>query len=254
MNLFKKNSWFNWSTLIFFLLLLLTFITYFKAVYQFISNNLNILSFIGSLLVGTVGLVALYLYDKQKKDNKKETANIILLEIQNAERMIKQIKDELLYKPFPMIPVNIFTMPSESWSSRKYLFVGDFDRNEWDTITDFYNNCRLYDEAVKLNNSYFEKNTEQLRVNLQKKTADDVTKAFQSLLKATPENKKKLLEKINQDAKDFFDFYAQSSMQYKPQKALDDAKQAIGGLDNNISLTSIGIKLKEISKRQFLNN
>src|SRR5579859_3713818 len=88
-----------------------------------------------------VGSTALIIYNKTKDDFKKDAANIILLEIQNAERALKQVTESVNAEP-PTLPQNIFLMQTESWSKYRYLFVRDFDWNEWNEITDFYDKAQ----------------------------------------------------------------------------------------------------------------
>lgn len=54
-------------------------------------NFLNSNFFI-ALVTLVVGSVAYVIYKLQKRDKKREKANIILLEIQGAERKLQQIK------------------------------------------------------------------------------------------------------------------------------------------------------------------
>lgn len=114
------------------------------------------------LMAFFVGLFAIWLYLRKQIDHKKDAASIILLEVQNAERILPQIKDGLRSS----ILTNKFLLPTYSWDKYKYLFVRDFDSLEWESITSFYNNCKHYDESVSYNNTFFQKNEEQMRVNM----------------------------------------------------------------------------------------
>lgn len=51
--------------------------------------------YVNATIAVLVGLIAVVLYYKQKFDRKKEAARIILLEIQRAERGIRQVKESL---------------------------------------------------------------------------------------------------------------------------------------------------------------
>ena len=48
------------------------------------------------------------------------------------------------------------------------LFSRDFDHDEWEVITDFYNKSRLLDQAIKYNNTAFTNDVEQIRTNKQR--------------------------------------------------------------------------------------
>jgi hypothetical protein len=197
-------------------------------------------SFLGYSITLIVGLVAYYLYLRQKIDFKKDAANIILLEIQNAERSLNHVKEALREGRMPR---DIFLMQTESWSKYRYLFVRSFDQNEWDTVTLFYDRCHLYDEAVKYNNTFFPKNEEQVRISLQRVVTEYLKEAYETEGEI---ERVKLLTK----AADFINFYLRQShlLIYDPQKPINDAKIYVENIQNNLSQTSIGQKLKKIAK------
>ncbi len=191
------------------------------------------------------GAIAYYVYWRQKKDSKKDAANIILLEIQSAERVLVQVGESVREKTLP----NKFTMPTESWSKYKYLFVRDFDRDEWDAITEFYNGCKLYDEAVSYNKSLFQKNEEQIRVNMLKTPADYIREYVDQEPASDDAAETVRLEAAFAKANKFQTTYLSriASLFYSPQKPLTDAKTAFDSLNITMSQTSIGIKLKKLA-------
>jgi len=211
---------------------------------QFLNSNF-IIAFI-TLLVGSVAWI---IYRKQQRDHKKDAANIVLLEIQNAERVLRQVKESLRNGA---LPENLFTMQTESWSEYKYLFVRNLDRDEWDTITDFYDKCNLYDEAVKYNNSFFQKNEEQIRINTQRILANfakDYTVQIYKLNTKEDEAKGKLKQEFQNLGEQFQTIYMekQGIFAYNPSKPINDAKVYLDGLSINLSQTSVGTKLKKIA-------
>lgn len=128
-------------------------------------NFLNSQFFVA--LVGSVGAITAYwIYKRNIRQHKKDAANILLLEIQNAKRQMavvsKQFKDAADDET-KMLAEDTFLMPNESWNKYKYLFVRNFDRDEWDNISTFYDKCYLFDKAVRHNNEAFPQNAEQLR-------------------------------------------------------------------------------------------
>jgi hypothetical protein len=100
-------------------------------------------NFFIAIVTLAVGSIALFIYWKRRLDNKRDIASIILLEIKNAERLLKDEKEQFIKSNEESIGTELL-MPVESWSKNKYLFVRDLDRDEWDTITEFYKNCLLY--------------------------------------------------------------------------------------------------------------
>lgn len=209
-------------------------------------------SLITSVITIIVGLVAIGVYIWQKHDNKKLAANAILFEIKNAERSIKEARNNLK-KDF--LSEELFTMKYESWSKYRHLFVKDFDRDGWDTITDFYNKCQLFDEAVTYNKTFFQKNEEQIRINKQRVVADYTKEAVDAISQVNDDDpgKEEMAVKITEEfidkTKRFDATYMgrQDLVMYNPQKPINDAKIYLADL-KLISNTSIGTKLKKVAK------
>jgi hypothetical protein len=203
--------------------------------------------FINDFFTGLVtllaGLVALVVYMRQKYDAKRDAANIILLEIQNAERGLKLVRDNI--QETELLDEDVFIMPTQSWDKYKYLFVRDFDRDSWDNICTFYNKCLLYDEAVRYNNSCFRDDANQIRQNLQRVLADYTKKFFDE----SKRDKKEFDENAFQESIEGFRgkyMHQQGSWLYKPQKSLMDARRHLFGLEN-LSQTIVGIKLRKLA-------
>ncbi len=116
-----------------------------------------IIKFLDSnFFVAIVGLSIFALYKIQLNDNRRDASKTIFFEIKNAEKNLKIINRALCQNP-SSLPEYVYTMQVESWSKYKYLFIKDLDREEWDSITDFYINCHLIDRAISYNESFFQK-------------------------------------------------------------------------------------------------
>lgn len=196
-----------------------------------------------------VGLTGLFIFYKQKAEYKQDAANIIYLEITNAERILKEAKEKLEQDFGSQFIFSDLCMQIESWSKYKYLFSRDFSRDEWDYITDFYNKAYMFDEAALQNRSYFQKNEEQIRINLHKSLADYVKTAKLKFPVLTATEKNKFQELINQTT-NFYQIFmsiitdSNSIFFYSPKKPLDDAKLILNNLNLDISQSSAGLKLK----------
>lgn len=208
----------------------------------------SIPAFFSAVATLLVGLYAFTLYRRQKEDIKKDAANIILLEIQNAEKVLKLAQRSLEKDP-PDLPYDLMAMPTGSWEKNKYLFVADFDGNQWEAISNFYSACNLFDEAVKTNASYFQKNEEQIRVNIQARSAE-LTRNYSSKIdKATIlESKTKLRIELRAKVNEATDLYLAAVSEYRPQKPINDAKLCVEIMKLNISLPIAINKLKELAK------
>lgn len=205
-----------------------------------------------------VGLVALVVYKKQQIDRKKDAANIILLEIKNAESQIAQGKE--IFIRDKVIPESIFAMKTSNWHKYNYLFVRDLTDEEWGLISTFYEKCAQYDGVVEYNNTFFKKNEEQIRVNLHQALAD-YTKVFLDRISALLETKNG--EEKNKAYKDSYsdyqglltEFYntfigevtsSNSNYFYRPQKTANDFEVVINTIRLDLSTSTIGVKLEKI--------
>lgn len=196
-----------------------------------------------------VGLVAFEVYRRQKRDHKKTAARIILIEIENAERQLQTISSS----ESDTLTENTYLMPSSSWEKYRHLFAQDFTPREWDTITNFYNRCALFDEAVTFNSLAFKQNVEAFRKSINfalvlqasqlinGTDSSDTSEATGALIR----------EEYIRFRDSLISLYMSPSnlYMYNPQKPLNDAVAATKSIDRTISLSSIGTKLRKVSKQ-----
>lgn len=217
-----------------------------------ILNFLNS-SFFIALITLFVGSVAFSIYRKQKRDAKRDAANVILLEIQSAEQqlqVVRQAKDELAE--------NVYLMKNSSWDKYRYLFVRDFDRNEWDKISDFYNKCLQYDASVAYASTYFGSNVEKAQDHIME-TLAEYAKQYVSDVEVleNPDDKQELTDLYKARKSNFLqafgvvggdDSLAEPPYFYNPQKPTIDAKAVLETMETSLSVTSIGNKLKRMAE------
>jgi cbb3-type cytochrome oxidase subunit 3 len=125
-----------------------------------------------------VGFIAIFLYKKQRRDEKQSAANIILLEIKTAEDLLKEAKDkinETRRDGMTKIPAHHFVMQTENWNRYKHLFVNEFTSEQFKKINKFYDECLLFDETVKFNDSIFFGDVTEIRKNVHKGVYELVT-------------------------------------------------------------------------------
>lgn len=198
-----------------------------------------------------VGFVAYRVYAKQKRDAKRDAANIILLEIEDAERQLEKVNVD---RPFTGADEDdVYLMKSASWDEYKYLFVRDFDRNEWDKITAFYTRCQAYDQSVSFNKKSREHNQREVRVNLQRILADHAKKYIDDGLKdaatTVGENaqlRTQVYEAVREAYIELLVGDKSSIFTYTPMQSEKEAKRALGAIETSLSLTSVGTKLKDM--------
>lgn len=111
---------------------------------KFVLNILNFLNNNIGLITLLVGSYAIFLYRKQKRDNKKDAAKLILQEIRYAEQQIRIAKDH----DFNYSLANKL-LPTSSWPNNIHLFVNDLKEIEIDLISSFYSKASYIDILIK---------------------------------------------------------------------------------------------------------
>lgn len=170
---------------------------------------------------------------------------MLLLEIQQAEKAILKAKECIRNKE---LNIDVRILQGDTWDKNKYLFTKKLDRDEWDSITEFYNKSRILDESIRYAKKCFDGDVEQIRTNKQKVTAGCVLDAVNQLLEGK-EPPEAILKTMRERIETFNNIYEQNLAAYNPQKILDDAQKCIEDL-NVLSTTTIGQKLKRISKNK----
>ncbi len=84
------------------------------------------------LVTLVVGGFAIFLYLKQKRDYKSDSANLIVQEIRYAEQQIRNYRDSKSY------PLSSTILPSNSWHKNINLFVNNLNESDIDIISRFY--------------------------------------------------------------------------------------------------------------------
>ena len=203
-----------------------------------------------------VGLIALHVYLKQKRDYKKDAANIVIIEIEAAERQLQIIKEGGSPRT---LKENIFLMPSASWSTYRHLFTRDFNSREWDILSDFYNRCNQFDEAVMYNSTFFREDVEAYRLSINQVLAESALGIAKDIVSAKDhDDSMKKLEEADKKYIDLRDKILKLYMTpknlytYDPQKPINDAVAALDNLQGTILTSTIGVKLRKIAKQTFV--
>lgn len=210
-------------------------------------NEAVIATYVQTAVTLLVGTIAYLIYKIQKSDNKRDAANSLLLEIQSGENAISKVRDALNQDH---LDVDVSVMPSESWSKNKHLFVRDFDKDEWESISDFYNKSSLLDQAISYNKTAFASDVEQIRTNKQRVLATYAEEAVKEATYSTETvNADQLQGTYDLKAKTFDKLYMnkQGEFSYTPQKPKNDAKLYLTDM-TKLTTSSVGIKLKKIAK------
>ncbi len=210
--------------------------------------NSNFFTAFVALLVGSV---AYRVYIKQRRDAKRDAANIVLLEIENAERQLEKVNAD---RVFPGIDEDdVYLMRSASWDKYKYLFVRDLDRNEWDKLTSFYDKCSIYDKAAASYRRSREKNQQEARVNVHRILADlakDYADISSDLSKEEINQRTSLYAEKRKAYISLMVGETSEILTYIPQQLDFEGKRVLTTIETNLTSTSIGIKLKLIVNKK----
>ena len=206
-------------------------------IFDFLDSN-----FLQTVVTLLVGFIAFYIYTRQRKDSKRASANSIYLEIQHIERCIPKVKKAVRQGGLNNLDFNI--LREDAWSKYSHMFSSDFDKDEWETITDFYQNARLLDEAILQSNKAFGEDVAQIRVNKQRIIADMTKDMLDGSSSSEAED---AIQAYNQKLDIFDKLYMsrQDDFAYTPVKHKNDAEKYLEDLQK-ISITSVGTKFKKI--------
>lgn len=99
--------------------------------------------FFATIVTLVVGFVAVILYYHQRRNKKREIAQLILQEIRFAEQMIKEYKRHNSYKLSDRL------LPTNNWNSNIHMFVSDFSETGIDSISKFYSQICYIDTIIQ---------------------------------------------------------------------------------------------------------
>lgn len=196
-------------------------------------------NFLLALTTFFVGGFAIYLYKRQKYDYKKDSANIILMEIRNAEKIIDSIKEG---QP---IDSNVVLLPTNSWVKNGYIFINDLDGDQLTLINKFYNQCTLIDKALsQLSLSVqLEQKSNHIHKNLVE-LASEITRSYTIPLDdVTSDTVKKifLIRKQN-----FLNIIEKDGYAFFPAGPRNEIQNALNRIEK-VTTSMAGDKLKKIA-------
>lgn len=208
---------------------------------KFLDSN-----FFQSIVALIVGVFVFVQYRINRRDHLRDAASIIIIEIQTASRTIKSIRKRLVDR---VLDSDVSVMPSDSWKENRQLFAKYLDRDEWDTIEDFYDRSRLLDDVVKYNRQMFRNDVEQIRINKQRAAADFAIDTVNNIA-VNNMNKEDVANMFRGKVSVYDTLYMskQGELAYTPNQVTDDAKKYIDNIPDILN-SSAYVKLKSISRR-----
>ena len=133
-----KNDNYSKFVLLFLIFVAINWFLY-NSYFDFINSNYFL-----AVITLLVGSVAIYLYIKQKIDNKIDAAKIILQEIRRAEEIISSYKEHGHFKFTKKI------IATNSWSKNIHYFVDELSPDELDKISNLYSTGEYLDSVIKM--------------------------------------------------------------------------------------------------------
>ena len=198
---------------------------------KFLDSN-----FFQSIVALIVGVFVFVQYRINRRDHLRDAAS----------RTIKSIRKRLVDR---VLDSDVSVMPSDSWKENRQLFAKYLDRDEWDTIEDFYDRSRLLDDVVKYNRQMFRNDVEQIRINKQRAAADFAIDTVNNIA-VNNMNKEDVANMFSGKVSVYDTLYMskQGELAYTPNQVTDDAKKYIDNIPDILN-SSAYVKLKSISRR-----
>lgn len=109
--------------------------------------------FDGLATILTIG-GAIYLYLKNKHENKQQIATLILNDIRNADSSIETLKNFFNNSTNRTIP-DITILPENNWKKFSYLFSRDFDEDEIRLLNKYFANVERISYLVTQHSNLF---------------------------------------------------------------------------------------------------
>lgn len=201
-----------------------------------IYDILNIL--LTPLVTLAAGLIAFVIYKQQKRDTKRNAANLLTLEIQQAEAAIDWIRKS------ENVDESVSVLPQDSWSINHHLFVNDFDYSQRVLITNFYSQCAVIEKGIKEYLDYMNISRQE-KIRLTQNIAATLAEKYpvNPGLDGGDLNGEAYRNEINAITSRYF----QESATFEPFNARQIINKYTGRIER-ISNTPVGEKLKKLAK------
>lgn len=117
----------------------------FELIFAFVNSEFFI-----ALVTLLVGTIAIFLYIKQRRDNKSDSAFLILQEIRYAEQVFRASTQAGTMN----FPIYEKLLPTNNWNRNIHLFLNELEETELDLISRFYSKASYIDLLVNKISDY----------------------------------------------------------------------------------------------------
>ncbi|MDK8193312.1 hypothetical protein QP794_24800 [Paenibacillus sp. UMB7766-LJ446] len=101
-------------------------------------------NFFQTTIILLVGFFAFVTYRMTKRDERKNAALLVIMELRSIEENLNKLKDSRDY--YVTSPV----VTSNEWNTYKHLLVGNLDNDQYKTIDDLYNVATRIEQERRL--------------------------------------------------------------------------------------------------------
>lgn len=123
------------------------------------------------------GGVAWWLYYKAKEDEIRTAAKTIILEIKEAEKIVKIFLD--IKNAEGAYPTDFYRVtPHKAWEKYSHLFIKKLNNDEYQQVNEFYKKCETLEKYIDKNYNFFWITTEERARQKEKIGADYAVKLF----------------------------------------------------------------------------
>lgn len=106
-------------------------------------------------------IVAFLIYRKSKLDDLQNAAQIIILEIKESERVIKNL-NEIKNSGATIYPNDLVKVtPLKGWVKYSHMFVRKLNNDEYDQLNDYFKKCEVLERYIEKNHNFFWVTTEE---------------------------------------------------------------------------------------------
>lgn len=105
-------------------------------------------------------IVAYWIYKRSKDDELESAVRVIILEIKESERVIKnliEIKNSGNLYPNDLLKVT----PLKGWARYSHLFIKKLYNDEYDQLNDYFKKCEVLEKYIEKNHNFFWITTEE---------------------------------------------------------------------------------------------
>jgi|WetSurMetagenome_2_1015567.scaffolds.fasta_scaffold287857_1 hypothetical protein len=105
-------------------------------------------------------IVAFLIYKKSKSDELRSAVRIIILEIKESERVIKnleEIKNSGMLYSTDLVKVT----PLKGWVKYSHLFMKKLNNDQYDQLNDYFKKCEVLERYIEKNHNFFWITTEE---------------------------------------------------------------------------------------------